>query len=99
MRTCIQTLGINGEPVSAKPKICNKLIRGMMMKERSFKLSDEIHHDQSKKILERLMDDKIFFFNSEKAYIMNCVDLTEVTELERKNKKEDEKAQNNAKSR
>lgn len=69
------------------------------MKERSFKLSDEIHHDQSKKILERLMDDKIFFFNSEKAYIMNCVDLTEVTELERKNKKEDEKAQNNAKSR
>ena len=65
MRTCIQTFGINGEVIS-KPHVWNRAIKGMMMKERSIGLKEETaHHDQSKKILERLMDDKIFIFDSD----------------------------------
>ena len=71
------------------------------MKERSIGLKEETaHHDQSKKILERLMDDKIFIFDSEKAYIMNCIDFSDRTEIGKYTKKdEEEKSLNEAKTR
>ena len=94
MRTCIQTFGINGEAIS-KPFVCKKFIRGMMMKERSITLKEKsAHHDQSKKILERLMDDKIFFFDSVNAYIMNCIDVDDRTEIRKYTKDEKERFQN-----
>ena len=36
--------------------------------------------DQSKKTLERVMDDKIFFYDSKNAYIMNCIDYKNTKE-------------------
>ena len=61
------------------------------MKERSIAVKEEsAHHDQSKKILERLMDDKIFCFDSDKAYIMNCIDFSDWIEIKKYDKKDEE---------
>ena len=43
----------------------------------------EVFQDQSKKILERIMDDKLFFFDNDKAYIMNWIDYSEWREIQR----------------
>ena len=43
----------------------------------------EVFQDQSKKILERIMDDKLFFFDNDKAYIMNWIDYSECREIQR----------------
>lgn len=73
----IQTFGINGENISERPFYCAGEIKGMMMKERSSTLAQntssepDAKQDQSKKIFERLVDDKIFFFDEDNAYIMN----------------------------
>jgi hypothetical protein len=84
-----QTFGINGESISTKPYVCNGEIKGMMMKERTCKLANkavfqsqkDANIDQSKKIFERHMDDKIFFFDSKDAYIMNCIDFEEILHI------------------
>mmetsp|Transcript_1361 Transcript_1361/g.1208 ORF Transcript_1361/g.1208 Transcript_1361/m.1208 type:complete len:125 (+) Transcript_1361:623-997(+) len=50
----------------------------MMLKERlvtSLPYTNSRSADQSKKALERMMDDKIFFYDSHKAFIMNCIDF------------------------
>lgn len=82
MRSCIQTFGINGEVIS-KPYICNKIIKGMIMSERShFTPYRSQPHDQSKRNLRGLLDDKLFIFDTEKVYIMNWIDFEDKTDFD-----------------
>lgn len=73
----LQTFGINGEAITAEPFTCMNDIRGMVIKERSSALAQtsviepDSNQDQSKRIFERLMNDKIFFFDENNGYIMN----------------------------
>lgn len=60
-----------------------------MMKERSSTLAQnsnsepDAKQDQSKKIFERLVDDKVFFFDEDNAYIMNWIDTSECLQIQK----------------
>ena len=56
----------------------------MMIKERlvSTLASSQIKNpDQSKKALEKMMDEKLYFYDSQNAYIINWIDYSNIAKM------------------